>query len=336
MHEIHLPGKIIFGSDSSERLSNGEFGSVLIISDGGLPEFINKLNELAKKMSQQIPQIKTIVEPNIEKLYELSISYISAFEVDRIIAIGSATLIDTAMLLSYQSGVGFSAVPCFSSCAMTDFDAASYKTYRKTPCETVLDSDLAMYIDSGTIAYDAFSCFAYAVDALISCNSSVIFSLATISAADILNNVVGAYRGNCKAIQKLQYSMYCAVLAHRNMLSLGNSVLEDVTAFFSQLDLTKRTVAAICIPEILNYYRTDVFNEIARSVGLCRAGEAASDSVEKLIERVRSTQAAINIPRCIGAVRPDRELFKAFAENSHLPNELLDLCYNGSFKFMKL
>lgn len=336
MPEIHLPQKIIFGSKSSEKLANGGFGSVLLISDGGLPEFTNKIKSLEQKLLQKIPQVKTFIEPNSEKLYELSLTYVSAFEVDRIIAVGSAELIDSAMLLSYQSDIGFSAVPRFSSCAMTDFENASYKTYRKTPCETILDSDLVMYSDSGTIAYDAFSCFAYAADALISCNNSVIFSLAAISAADILNNIVGAYRGNCKAIQKLQYSMYCSVLAHRNMLSLSNSVLEDVTSFFSQLDLSKRVVAAVCIPELLNYYRTDVFLEIARSAGLCRAGESSADSIERLIERVRAIQAAINIPRCVGAIRPDRELFQTFCENTHLPNELLDLCYNGSFKFMKL
>lgn len=331
MPQIFLPQRIVFGEEAVEKYAKSGFEKVIVLSDKAQP-----IDEIQNKLTKNISQIYSVVNSDLGTLRSEAIDIIAKSDYDRIFAVGSAALIDTAMLISYQTGIEFAAVPLFSSCAMTDFDDADYKTYRKSPCETVLDPDLARYTNSGTVAYDAFSCFAYGVDSLISCDNAVIFSLALMSTADILNNVVGAYRGNYKSIQKLLYSMYYAVLAHRNMLSLSSSVTDDVCSFFSRLNISKQTAAAICIPEIMDYYRNDIFTEIARAVGLFRSGEEASQSVDRLIERVRAIRAALNIPRCIAAICPDRSVFEAFCENSHLPRDLLELCYNGSFKFMKL
>lgn len=336
MSEIFLPQKIIFGENAVKKYADGGFEHVLMLSDKAEPAYSQLIGDIRTEFSEKIPCISSLISNNIDYLRSQAISHISRSQPDRITAVGSAAVIDAAMLISYQTGVEFSAIPFFSSCAMTDFDEANYRTYRKSPCETVLAEDFIKYVNSDTVAYDAFSCFAYAVDSLISCDNTVIFSLALMSAADILNNAVGAYRGNRKSIQKLQYSMYYAILAHRNMLSLSSSVVDDVTSFFSRLGISKQAAAAICIPEIMDYYRNDIFTEISRATGLYRSGEAQSDTIDKLTERVRTIRAALNIPRCIGAVLPDAEVFRAFAENSHLPNELLELCYNGSFRFMKL
>lgn len=336
MFEIFLPERILFGDDSTQSYAQSDFESVLIISDKTSEkerDFIEKIQEF---FDIKTPKTEKLISNDFCELYSDTIKYISENEVDRIVAIGSARLIDTAMMISYQSGVGFAAVPFFSSCAMTDFEEADYKTYRKSPKEVIIEPRLAMYVDSGTVAYDAMSCFAYAVDSVISSENNVIDSLALSSAAEILNNIVGAYRGNFKALQKLQNAMYCAVLAHRNTVSLGSSVLDGVTSFFVRLGVSKQTSAAICIAEIADYCRCDSFGELARQAGLYRPDEDMSFSVDRLIERIRRVQAAVNIPRCIGSVCSEREMYSAFRENSHLPSELLDLCYHGSFKFMKL
>lgn len=336
MSEIFLPQKIIYGDNSVKKFAHGGFEHVLMLSDKSEPTYESLLESIRAELCKKIPCVECIVESNLTDLRSQAISYISHSQPERLVAVGTAELIDAAMLISYQTGVEFTAVPLFSSCAMTDFDEAEYRNYRKSPCETVLDTEFVKYVNSDTAAYDAFSCFAYAVDSLISCENTVVFSLALMSAADILNNAVGAYRGNYKAIQKLMYSMYYAVLAHRNMLSLSASVIDDVTSFFARLGVSKQTAAAICIPEIMDYHRSDIFAEIARATGLCRSNEALSDTVDRLIERVRTVRAALNIPRSISAICPDRTAFNAFCENSHLPRELLELCYNGSFKLMKL
>ena len=335
MPEITLPQKIIFGDNSMIKYADQcNFESVLIISDGGIPENLGLINEFCDSISKHIPIVKYITESNFEKLIDDATKTISNDETDRIIAIGSATLIDCAALLSYQCGVKFSAIPYLSACAATDFSEANYAVYRKMPTEVVLDPNFASFMPSAAIAYDSFSCFAYAVDSLLYGNNQNA-SPALTSAADILNNSVGAYRGNRKLIQKLQYSMYTSVLTFYNTFS-ASTPLKDITSFFSLLGVSSQVSAAICIPEIMDYYRSELPPELCKAVGLYRSGESFTDSIDRLIARVRSVQASLGIPRNIHAICTDTEIYKAFCENSHVPGELLDLCYNGSFRFMKL
>lgn len=336
MSEISLPQKIFFGDDSVRKFAQSYYENILILSDAETVKQTEALGEIKDELEKNTPDIKLLVSKDFNELYEKSIKYISEKDPDRLVAVGSAWLMDAAMFISYQSGVDFAAVPYFSSCSMTDFDNTEYRVYRRSPVEVVLDPDLAMQITSGTVAYDSMSCFAYAAEALMHGSSSIISSLALSSAAGILNHAVGAYRGNFKSIARLQYSMYCAVLAYRNSADLGDSMLDEVTSFFAKLGIKKQTAAAICIPDYLEHNRCDALGELARQVGLFRSGEDVSFSVDRLIERVRRFQASLNIPRSIGAVYSDRELYSAFCENTHLPSELLDTCFYGSFKFMKL
>lgn len=336
MSEISLPQKIFFGDDSVRKFAQSYYENILILSDAETVKQTEALGEIKDELEKNTPDIKLLVSKDFNELYEKSIKYISEKDPDRLVAVGSAWLMDAAMFISYQSGVDFAAVPYFSSCSMTDFDSTEYRVYRRSPVEVVLDPDLAMQITSGTVAYDSMSCFAYAVEALMHGSSSIISSLALSSAAGILNHAVGAYRGNFKSIARLQYSMFCAVLAYRNSADLVDSMLDEVTSFFAKLGIKKQTAAAICIPDYLEHNRCDALGELARQVGLFRSGEDVSFSVDRLIERVRRIQASLNIPRSIGAVYSDRELYSAFCENTHLPSELLDTCFYGSFKFMKL
>lgn len=336
MPEISLPQKIYFGDDAVEKFAQSYYENILLLSDAETVKQTESLGYIKEKLEEKTPNVKLLVSNNFDELYEKSIKYISENDSDRLIAVGSARLTDIAMFISYQSGVAFAAVPYFSSCSMSDFPEADYRTYRRSPTEVILNPSLAMQITSGTVAYDAMSCFAYAAEALITCNNDIISSVALSSASSILNHAVGAYRGNFKSLQRLQYSMYCAVLAYRNSADIGSSVLDDITSFFSKLGVKKQTAAAICIPEYLEHNRCDALGELARRVGLFRSGEDISFSIDRLIERIRRIQASLNIPRSINAVFSDDELYSAFSENTHLPSELLDTCFFGSFKFMKL
>ena len=336
MPEISLPQKVFFGDGAARKFARSYYENILILSDAETVKQTESLGYIQDMLGERTPNIKLLVSKDFDELYEKSIKYISENDPDRIVAVGSVWLMDAAMFISYQSGVDFAAVPYFSSCSMTDFPEADYRTYRLSPVEVVLDPDLAMQITSGTVAYDAISCFAYAAEAIISCGNDVIASLALSSAASIINHSVGAYRGNFKSIARLQYAMYCAVLAYRNSAYCGNSTLDEITSFFSKLGVKKQTAAAICVPDYLEHNRCDALGELARRVGLFRSGEDISFSIDRLIERLRRIQASLNIPRSINAICSDRELYSAFCENTHLPSELLDTCFYGNFKFMKL
>ena len=336
MPEISLPQKVFFGDGAARKFAQSYYENILILSDAETVKQTDSLGYIQDMLGEKTPDIKLLVSKDFNELYEKSIKYISENAPDRIVAVGSAWLMDAAMFISYQSGVGFAAVPYFSSCSMTDFPEADYNIYCLSPVEVVLDPDLAMQITSGTIAYDAMSCFAYAADAVISCDNDVIASLALSSAASIINHAVGAYRGIYKSIARLQYAMYCAVLAYRNSTDCGSSMLDELTSFFAKLGIKKQTAAAICVPDYLEHNRCDALGELARRVGLFRSGEDISFSVDRIIERIRRIQASLNIPRSINAICSNAELYSAFCENTHLPSELLDTCFYGNFKFMKL
>ncbi len=336
MSEISLPQKIFFGNDSVQKFAQSHTDeSILLLSDAENARQTETLDRIRDALGERTPKIKLLNSESLGELYEKSIKFISEYKPDELVAVGSSRLLDAATLISYRSGVKFSVVPYFSSCSMTDFPEAEHHTYRVSPSEVVLDPELAMQITSGTIAYDAMSCLAYAAEAVITCNNDVISSLALSGAAIIINHAVGAYRGNFKSIARLQYAMYCAVLAHESSASC-NSFFDEITAFFAKLGINKQTAAAICIAEYLEHNRCDALGELARSVGLFRSGEDISFSIDRLIERIRKIQASLNIPRSVNAVCPDAELYSAFCENSRLPSELLDTCFYGSFKFMKL
>ena len=111
MYEIFLPERILFGDDSIQRYAQSDFESVLIISDKTSEkerEFIEKIQEL---FDTKTPKTEKIFNNDFCGLYSDTIKYISENEVDRIVAAGSARLIDTAMMISYQSGVAFAAAP---------------------------------------------------------------------------------------------------------------------------------------------------------------------------------------------------------------------------------
>lgn len=337
MSEITLPQKIFFGSDSVRKFAQScSCESILLLSDAENIKQTETLDRIRDMLSEKTSRIKLLNSKNFDELYEKAIRYISENEPDKITAVGSAQLMDTAVFISHQSGVPVAAVPNFSSCSMTDFADADHLTYRLSPVEVVLDPDLAMQITSGTIAYDAMSCLAYAAHAIVLHSNDVIASLALSSAASIINHAVGAYRGNYKSIARLQYAMYCAVLAYENSSDHGDATLEEITTFFSKLGVKKQSAAAICIPEYLEHNRCDDLGELARLVGLFRPNEDISFSIDRLIERIRKIQAALDIPRSVNAICRDAELYSAFCENSHLPSELLNTCFFGSFKFMKL
>lgn len=335
MPEISLPQKIYFGDNAAEKFAQSYYENILLLSDAETVKQTESLGFIKDKLEEKTPSVKLLVFHDFNELYEKSIGYISEKNPDRLIAVGSAWLTDVAMLISYQSGIEFAVVPYFSPCSMTDFPEADYRTYRRSPSEVVLDPNLAMQITSGSVAYDAMSSFAYATEALITCDSDIISSIALSSAASIINHAVGAYRGNFKSLQRLQYSIYCAVLAYQNT-DTGDSLLDDITSFFAKFGVKKQTAAAICIPDYLEHNRCDALGELARRVGLFRSGEDISFSIDRLIERVRRIQASLNIPRSIKSILPDEELYSAFCESTHLPSELLDTCFYGSFKFMKL
>ena len=336
MPEIFLPQSIAFGNDSLKSLRSKLNDSVLVISDSTdfqNTEFYNSSSQACLKM---IPQDSIVVNQNIAELYDTSIKFISDKSPQNIIGIGKSETIDCAMLLSYQSGIDFTAIPYGCACGMTDFKGTEYTEYKKSPSSVILNAKLIFKLGSGAVAYDSLACFSYAIDTLISCNNNIIYDMAINGAVGILNTVVPSFRGDVVALEKLMYHMYYCVVAHRNTANADNSVLNSITKFFAQFGYPKQSIAALCIPNIMEHYICAPFAEIMRKSSFINYAESDEDCALNLIEKVRNLQASMSIPRSVRAYGANESLYNELAKKSKIQRDLLDKCFYGSFKFAKL
>lgn len=339
MSEIFLPGKIIYGKDSLGRLSLDEHGHTLIISDGSFVETRGFLSAVTDRAKRTADKVSVIVNGNIGELYEHSSELFFSDEFDSIIAVGGAGVIDCAMLLSKESDSPFTAIPTCSACAVTDFDGGGYYSYRKSPECVVLDPQLMHCVSSGAVAYEGLACLAFAADALCESSDPIIHSMSFDCIAGIMKNIVPSFRGNMNAMENLMYSMYAAVVAHRNTKSAERSLANQTASFFSEFGYSKPAVLAVCIPSIIEN-NADVLKDdlcrLAFTLNMASGSESKEMLAAKMTDEIRRIQASLSVPRSISGFGLDAERFNAEKHGSSVPTDLLDLCFNGSFKFMKI
>lgn len=339
MPEIYLPQKIIFERNALARFSSGRAEKVLIVCDSSvmldrmIPEFIKS------KCLKTSSDVQTVFNPNIHELYNLASEAFFSNEADLIVALGNAGAIDCGMLLSHESGAEFTAIPCCCASSMTDFENNSYYSYRHSPSTLILDPKLIEFMPSVTVAYDALAAFAYSIDTLASTDNIITRSLAIHGAIGIFKSIISACRGDIASLEKLMYSMYFAVASHRNAKETEKSYLSRVSSFFADFGYSKSSVCALIIPNIMEYeentIRNDLF-EIAKAAGIARDEDEPSFAVVRLIDETRRIQAQLGIPRSVSGFNLSEQAYNTRRIQSELPDDLLDLCYYGSFKFMKL
>lgn len=335
MPEIFLPQKIAFGKDSLKDFSVKDYNNLLILSDGD-ESYNHYLLSMEKALAKMISQPQLVVKKNRVDLLGEATEKINQYETDLIVAFGTAELIDTAMLLSYRTGADFVAVPTCSACAMTDFGDEKYSVYRKSPVAVVLDPQLVTIADSQRLAYDASSCLAYAIDTVLQCDNTVVYNIARDGAVGIMKNIIPAFRGEIGARENLFYSMYFSVAAHRNIKTLSASPVEKITKFFAQFGCSKQSVAAMCIPNVMESYYSSAYAEIWRAISDEKIQHTDEECAKLLIEKIRSVFASLSIPRSVKAFGVDESEYKSLRDSSGVPQDLFDLCFYGSFKFIKL
>ncbi|MCQ2485430.1 MAG: iron-containing alcohol dehydrogenase [Clostridia bacterium] len=339
MPQLLMPGKIIYGKNSLDKIRPERREHTIIISDGGFLETRGFIHSIENRIKRVSARVTTIINGNVHELYRMAAENYFSDEADCIVAIGSGAVIDCGMLLAQESNAEFIAVPVSSACAMTDFENGRYFDYRKSPDCIILDTALMNCVNSGTIAYDGLACFAYAMDAMCESSNAIIQSLAFDSAAGILSNIVSAFRGNMDALEGLMYSMYIAVAAHRNTAGAETSLLTGISNFFGTFGYPKLSVCAVCIPSLIDYSSemlTDVLCRMSRTLNISRSDDSNSFAAAKMLDEIRKIQASLSVPRSISGFSLSSDDYNSAKINSTLPVDLLDLCYYGSFKFVKL
>lgn len=339
MPQILMPKKIIYGSNALDKIRPERFEHTIIISDGGFLESRGFIHSVQNRIKRIASHIDTVINPNIDELYRLAAEIHIADEIDCILAIGSAAVIDCGMILSNESGAEFIAVPVSAACGMTDFESGNYFDYRKSPDCIVLDPALMHCASSGTIAYDGLACLGYAIDALCQTDNSVIQSIAYNGAVGILRNIISAFRGNMDVLEKLMYSMYLAVAAHRNTDEASTSLLTGVCDFFSEYGYPRNSICAVCVPSIIEY-ESDLLKaplaHMAEELNVSYPHDSTDTAAAKMLDEIRRIQAALSVSRSVSGFGLSLSDYNAKKSDSGVPSDLLDLCFHGSFKFVRL
>ena len=339
MPEIQLPQKIIFEKNAIEHFSFKRVERTILICDSEIIKNRGTLELLENRCRKHSAQVRTVFSTDVRELYNLASEEFFLDEAELIVAIGSAAAIDCGMLLTNESGADFTAIPGCCASTMTDFENGEYFSYRHSPTTLVLDPSTIEHTPSSTVAYDALAAFAYAVDTLSSTDNIITRSLAIHGAVGIYKSIIPAFRGEIASLDKLMYSMYFSVAAHRNAKGIEKSCLSRVSRFFADFGYVKNSVCAVTIPNIMEYEESAVRRglfEIATAVGLAQDDDDPSFATIKLIDEIRRIQARLGIPRAISGFNLNENAYQTRRIHSNIPDELLDLCYYGSFKFMKL
>ena len=339
MPEIYLPGKIIFGKDNINKFHPEGCESAIIICDNDVfcdRGFLQKLQQQSTKM---ISHVRTVVNSNIHELYLQASEKFFEFDAELIIAAGGAAAIDCGMLLSHEGKTRFTAIPCCAASAMSDFETGCYEAYRHSPDTVILDSALFSCMPSGMIAFDGFACLAYAIDTLKNADNVITRDFAVSGAVGILKNIIPACRGNIDALERLMYAMYFSVAAHRNITDLESSLLSRTSRFFADFGYPRASVCALIVPNVMEdelpFIKGELY-EIALKSGVAHADDYPDLATDKLIEHVRKIQAALNVPRAVSGFGLNENEYRNKMSSSTVPDDFLDLCYYGGFKFMKL
>ncbi len=339
MPEIHLPKKILFGKDKINEFSPDGCEHAIILCDNEVFQNRGFLETVRHKITKIISHVSVVVNSDVTSLYNSASEIFFKKEADLIISAGSAAAIDCGMLISHESKTEFTAIPCCGACAMTDFEHGEYYSYRHSPDTVVLDPSIISCMPSGTVAYDGMACLAYAIDALGNTDNVIAHSFALQGATGILKNIIPAYRGDIIALERLLYSMYFAVVAHRNGADLENSDLSKTSKFFTGFGYPRSSVCALIIPNILENEKHILKNnlfEIALKSDIANEYDYPDFAVEKLIDEVRKINASLGIPRAVSGFGLNENEYRNKKSSTTVSDDLLDLCYYGSFKFMKL
>lgn len=339
MPEIYLPKKIIFKKNVLNEIRTESCSHALLISDSEALQNYGTIENLRLRISKSVPDVTVIINPDVQSLYSGAAEAFFSREAELIVAIGSASAIDCGMILSYESNAEFTAIPCCCASALTDFESGGYYTYRHSPDTLILDPALIEKMPSGTIAYDGIASLAYAIDTLNFTDNTITRSLALHGAIGILKNIVPAYRGDIPALEKLMYSMYFSVASHRNAKGVENSLLSRTCKFFSLHGYSKASVCAVILPDIIEAEGEklqDILSELAVTSGVSRTTDSKAFSSIMMTEKIRHISASLDIPRAISGFGLKPLEFHKSKQNSDIPESILDQCYYGGFKFMKL
>lgn len=337
MSVFNFPQKIYSGIDSTEKIFDKDYESVLIISDGILSHRSGTLLKLKRKFDSTFTRCEIIISEKADELFDNAKRYAESHLPEAIIAIGDGKTLDCGCAVSKLCDIPFVCVVETLPSALTEFDTLDLFLYKNSPDICILDPVFITNSDSAKTAYEALGTACLALECATLCKSRYIKSLALKSFCEIYKNILPAYRGEISARENLCYAMYTAHTAFLNSFEYSwESISFRISSFFSKWNSEKISSLAVCITSISEYLyenNPEDFSIIAKTLQLTPLKEIASSF---LIEEIRRIQATLSIPFALrNFMINEEEFLKSCSELSEEDRDIAGRCFYGSATFIK-
>lgn len=337
MDDMKFPSKLFCGMDSLEKIYDGDYKSVLIISNGGAPMKTGSLLKIKRKFEMDETKAEIIISDSAPELFALTREYTEKNTPDIIIALGGGKTLDCAAAVSNISNIPYAALPEVAPTELTEYDTLDIFLYKKMPEICILDSEFIIAANSGKIAYEALALMCMGVESAVKSNNRYVSQIALTAVREIYNNILPSYRGEISARENLCSAMYAAFTAFINSFEYSwQSDCYRIASFFTSWGIPMLTSVAAAFSELSedlfceNEHR---FASFAKDLGLYGQEELAPLN---FIGDVRKLQAMLCVPsaqRSFGISEGEfRNMCKDMPDKDR---ELICRCYYGSLGFVK-
>ena len=325
MPEIILPKKIVFGSASLKDNPFSDFSNAVFISDCKDILRLNAFFTDDKAAPKLIPEVSVFINESTDPLADFAAKKIHANHAELLIAAGSPSLLDRAAELAVDYATELSVIP---SCGLTD----SPFSPPAPPQSAILAPQLICTINAIGTAYRSAAALSLCIDAYLYSEDAVFGGLILNTVEEIEKNMLPAYRGEISALFRLYYALFAAGIVAYSFQ--GDTPLRKSVLFFTELGTPQAGTAAVCLPNALEW--NDATADKC-AVLLQQFGISPSDNpTSALAEYLRRKFAAVGIQRSVHAFFDDEWRYTAKAEEYHELKPLLDNCFYGSRRFVRL
>ncbi|MDD6276487.1 MAG: hypothetical protein PUB20_06675 [Clostridia bacterium] len=326
MSEIILPKKIIFGSGSLKDNPFSDFTNAVLISDCKDILRLNSFFTDDKSKPTLIPQISILINESTDKLIEFAAEKMNSNSSDLLIAAGSPSLFDKASELAVDYSAELSVIP---SCGLTDLPFSP----PMPPQSAILVPQLICTLNSIGVAYRSASALALCIDAYINSEDEVMCEIIINTAQEIERNMIPAYRGEIASLFRLYYALFVAGIIAYSFKS--DTPLRKAVTFFTELGTPASGTAAVCLPNAIEF-NNSAQDKCAELSNRFKISERSTDPVCTLSEYLRRKFAAIGIQRSVNAFYADEWRYNLKSDEYNELKPLLDNCFYGSRRFVRL
>lgn len=327
MSEIILPQKIIFGKSSLKDNPFSDFSSAILICD--CKNFLKSNPFFTDDNSKPklIPEIVVKTDESTQVLADFAAEQLNSGKFDLLIAAGSGTLFDRATELAVDYSVKLALIPV---CGLTE----SHLSPPEPPYAAVLVPSLICGENAIATAYRASASLAVCIDAFLHTEDEVMRSLISDTAVQIEQNMVSAYHGEIAALFKIYYAIFAAdIIAY----SFNDETpFRKAVLFFSELGAPHSGSAAVCLANSLEFSASEIEDKCAELSMRFGINKNCGDSAGNLAEFLRKKFASVGIQKSVNAFYSDEWRYTEKADGFNELRPLLDNCYYGSRRFVRL